>query len=125
MFYNYIFYYLYKIVLKTPSHKDAVFMTIIGMVLPLIINVSLLEEMIEYFLDISIMFSTIHLVVFGIFLIIINYLLFMHKDRYIKVIDKIESGVNKVLWNKIMFIYIVLTLGFYFIPAIVTTLSSW
>lgn len=114
MFYNYLFYFFYKLILKTPSSKDVVFMTIIAMVLPVGVNLILVKELIEYFLKIEIYFSEIGLGSFAVLLMGLNYFLFMYKNKYQFILERIKEISNKKKWENIVLLYLIITLVLFF-----------
>lgn len=114
MFYNYLFYYLYYLVSKTPSKNDVVFMTILAMILPVILNFVFLIGCIEYIFSVDVDMSNTHIVLLSVLLLCINYFLYMHKERYIQVVKNIESKSNIITWKWIMIACVGITLLMFF-----------
>lgn len=105
MFYNYLFYYLYILVSKTPSKKDAVFMTILAMILPITLNIVPLIGYVKYIFELKFDLSNTFIIVLSVLLLCVNYILYMHNDRCLKVIKDIELKSNDTYWKWIMIAY--------------------
>ena len=89
-------------------------MTIIAMVLPVGVNLILVKELIEYFLKIEIYFSEIGLGSFAVLLMGLNYFLFMYKNKYQFILERIKEISNKKKWENIVLLYLIITLVLFF-----------
>lgn len=118
MFYNYLFYSIYKFTLKTPRKDDPVFITVFMMILPIGANISavylifekmlLLPELTDFAMG-GLALSTV----------LINYLVYWRKDRYKQIIEKIESHsmAKRRRWKSIIILYFIMTVILYFTVA--------
>lgn len=89
-------------------------MTIIVMALPVGVNLILVKELIEYFLKIEIYFSEIGLGSFAVFLMGLNYFLFIHNNKYQFILERIKEKPNKKKWENIVLLYLIITLVLFF-----------
>ena len=115
MFYNYLFYSIYKFTLKTPKKDDPVFMTVFMMILPIGANISAIYLILEK------MFSLPELTSFfmgglALALVTLNYLIFWRKDCYKLIVEEIESSSenSQKKWKTIMILYFLLTTILFF-----------
>ncbi|MDG1477676.1 MAG: hypothetical protein P8Q14_11055 [Vicingaceae bacterium] len=115
MFYNYLFYSIYKFTLKTPKNDDPVFMTIFMMTLPVGANFISLYSTLEKMFQ----FPELNSFIMGALILstaLLNYLIYWRNDRYFEVIKKIESHSlsKRKKWKTIMILYFIMTIILYF-----------
>ncbi len=139
-FYYHLFYFHYKFTLRTPRKEDALFMSVMILILPIQANflalktflnfsisdiyiIKVILEKINFFLGkISVTFdyNTLFSIILSFLIIICNLLIFARKNRYKKIITNIEKEPQQKrnLWKIIVISYLVITIIAFFIAGV-------
>ncbi len=113
--YNYLFYKIY-IFTKRLGNYEVAYSAMLGMSFLLILNVFQLMKLVGIHENTYDQLKPFVLVIAAL-IIVLNYFLFNHNGRYLKIVNsfKAESNLSRFTGNTIVSLYVALTFGLIFL----------